>query len=56
MAMWFDQRVVGLYELGIGPAIEAAGYKPLRIDQKPDANKIDDEIIAEIRRSRSCCG
>ena len=52
VAMWFDQSVDGLYELGIGPAIEAAGYKPLRIDQKPDANKIDDEIVAEIRRSR----
>ncbi len=50
--MWFGQSVNGLYERGIGPAVEAAGYKPLRIDQKPDANKIDDEIIAEIRRSR----
>ena len=52
VAMWFDPSVNGLYERGIGPAVEAAGYKPLRIDQKPDANKIDDEIIAEIRRSR----
>ena len=52
VAMWFDRSVDGLYERGIRPAIEAAGYKPLRIDQKPDANKIDDEIIAEIRRSR----
>ena len=52
VAMWFDQSVDGLYEMGIGPAVQAAGYKPLRIDQKPDANKIDDEIVAEIRRSR----
>ena len=52
VAMWFDPSVDGLYERGIKPAIEAAGYNPLRIDQKPDANKIDDEIIAEIRRSR----
>ena len=52
VAMWFDPSIDGLYERGIKPAIEAAGYNPLRIDQKPDANKIDDEIIAEIRRSR----
>ena len=52
VAMWFDPSVDGLYERGIKPAIEDAGYNPLRIDQKPDANKIDDEIIAEIRRSR----
>ena len=28
------------------------GLRPLRIDQKEHINKIDDEIIAEIRRSR----
>ena len=28
------------------------GYEPLRIDRKEHINKIDDEIIAEIRRSR----
>ncbi len=39
-------------EHGIEPAIKDAGYKPLRIDQKEHINKIDDEIIAEIRRSR----
>jgi hypothetical protein len=32
--------------------IEAAGYEPLRIDRKPDADKLDDEILAEIRRSK----
>ena len=52
VSMWFDDSMNVLYEKGIKPAIEAAGYKPLRIDQKPDANKVDDEIIAEIRRSR----
>ena len=39
------------YEEGIKKAVEECGYKPLRIDQKLDVNKIDDEIIAEIRRS-----
>jgi hypothetical protein len=37
---------------GIIPAIEAAGYRPLRIDQKEHANLIDDEIFGEIRTSR----
>lgn len=29
-----------------------AGYEPLRIDQKEHVNKIDDEIVLEIRRSK----
>ena len=52
VAMWFDDSMNDAFERGIKPAIELAGYKPLRIDQKSDVNKIDDEIIAEIRRSR----
>ena len=51
-AMWFDDEMNAAYENGIEPAIRDAGYKPVRIDRKPDVNKIDDEIIAEIRRSR----
>jgi len=52
VAMWFHDKMNDAFETGIKPAIEKAGYKPLRIDLKPDVNKIDDEIIAEIRRSR----
>ena len=52
IAMWFDESMGEIYEAGFRPAIEEAGYSPLRIDEKPDVNKIDDEIIAEIRRSR----
>ena len=52
VAMWFHDKMEGPYEQGIRPAVEAAGYTPMRIDRKPDVNKIDDEIIAEIRRSR----
>ena len=53
VAMWFDASLNDVYEKGFRTAIEAAGYTPLRIDQKPDLiGKIDDEIIAEIRRSR----
>ncbi len=52
VAMWFDDSMIQAYEVGIVPAIKDAGYKPLRIDRKEHVNKIDDEIIAEIRRSR----
>ena len=52
VAMWFDDSMSDAYDNGIKPAIEVAGYKASRIDRKPDVNKIDDEIIAEIRRSR----
>ncbi len=52
VAMWFDPSMDRTYEDGIKKAVEECGYKPLRIDKKPDVNKIDDEIIAEIRRAR----
>ena len=52
VAMWFDESLDDAYEKGIEPAIRKAGYEPLRIDRKDHNNKIDDEIIAEIRRSR----
>ena len=52
VAMWFDNSLMEAYEKGIKPAVVEAGYTPLRIDQKEHINKIDDEIIAEIRRSR----
>ena len=52
VAMWFDDNMDGAFESGIKPAIYSAGYKPMRIDKKQDVNKIDDEIIAEIRRSK----
>ena len=41
-----------VWKAGIEPGIRDAGYKPSRIDRKGHTNKIDDEIIAEIRRSR----
>ena len=52
VAMWFDDSMDEAFDNGVRLAIADAGYSPLRIDQKPDINKIDDEIIAEIRRSR----
>ena len=52
VAMWFDDAMENAWRNGIKTGIEEAGYKALRIDRKEHANKIDDEIIAEIRRSR----
>ena len=52
VAMWFDPSMDPLWENGIEPAIRDAGYEAVRIDKKNFNNKIDDEIIAQIRRSR----
>lgn len=52
VAMWFDDGLKKIYDEAIGPAIIEAGYKPHRVDQREHNNKIDDEIIAEIRKSR----
>ena len=52
VAMWFSEEMTACFEKGIRPAVEAAGFRAMRIDQKEHINKIDDEIIAEIRRSR----
>ena len=58
VAMWFGGKnkknmedMDNMYNDGIKKAIENTGYKPMRIDKKDHINKIDDEIIAEIRRS-----
>ncbi len=51
VAMWFNSTMDDAYNIGIRPAIEEAGYVAMRIDTKEHANKIDDEIIAEIKRS-----
>ena len=52
VAMWFGDEMDKAYENGIRPAIEATGYSPVRIDRQEFNGKIDDEIVAKIRRSR----
>ena len=51
-AMWFDNELTPVWTNAIEPAINAAGYDPKRIDRVEHNNRIDDEIIAMIRRSR----
>ena len=52
VAMWFDDSLNKAWKEGIRPAITDTGYKAVRIDEKEYLTKIDDEIIAEIRRAR----
>lgn len=52
VAMWFDPSLNDSYESAIEPAIREAGYEPRIIRKVEHNNKIDDEIIAEIRRSK----
>lgn len=51
-AMWFDHSVTPLWTDGIDPAIRKAGYESIRIDKHQHNNRIDDEIISMIRRSK----
>ena len=51
-ATWFDLTMDDAWERGIKPGIEDSGYEAIRIDKTEFNDRIDDEIIAEIRRSR----
>jgi hypothetical protein len=51
IAMWFANEMNDAWK-AIDYGIRQAGYDAVRIDQKQHNNKIDDEIIAGIRRSK----
>ncbi|MDI3341603.1 MAG: hypothetical protein QJR03_13855, partial [Sphaerobacter sp.] len=51
VAMWFSDQMRQAWEEGIKPALESTGYVPLRVDQIEHNDKIDDKIVAELRRS-----
>ncbi|MEM9912265.1 MAG: hypothetical protein AAF922_15925 [Pseudomonadota bacterium] len=54
VAMWFGRDEQSkLYYEAIEPGIELAGYKSVRIDNTEHNAKIDDQIIAEIRKSKA---
>ena len=52
VAMWFSKGMRVYFDKGVYPAIREAGFDPHRIDFKEHNNKICDEIVADIRRSR----
>ena len=54
VAMWFNPDTDNVYQQGISPGIEDAGFTPRRIDRIHDSQDrtIDDAVLAEIRRCR----
>ena len=52
VAMWFDDSMDEVWEHAIKPGIEEGGYEPVRIDRQEHLDKIDDAIIATLRRAR----
>ena len=52
VAMWFHDSMDDAYYKGMEPAIRAAGYEPVRIDNVEQTGQIEDAIIAEVRKSR----
>ncbi|MEK6279171.1 MAG: hypothetical protein AABN95_02350 [Acidobacteriota bacterium] len=51
IAMSFAPELVSAFMDGIKPAVEHTGYIPLRVDQVQHNQKIDDQIVADIRKS-----
>jgi nucleoside 2-deoxyribosyltransferase len=51
-AMSFAPKQLSVWKQVIEPGVLEAGYRPVRIDQVPHNQRIDDEIIAQIRRCR----
>ena len=52
VAMWIHQSTQAAYDEAIEPGLRDAGYLPVRIDGTESTGRIDDAIIAEIRRAR----
>ncbi|MCY4462055.1 MAG: hypothetical protein OXC26_16955 [Albidovulum sp.] len=51
VAMSFHESLDGAYRNGLQVGIMNAGYDPVRVDRIEHTNRIDDEIIAQIRVS-----
>ncbi len=51
VAMSFDTSLTPVWEHGIKPAIEDAGYRPYRVDKDHHVDRIDAKIINEITNS-----
>lgn len=52
IAMWFDAAMEDARRNGLEAGVRRAGYKPHRVDAAQHIDKIDDRIIADIRRSK----
>lgn len=51
VAMWFHEGMRSAYGEAIAPALMGTGYDPYRVDFAHHDRRIDDEIMAQIRRS-----
>ena len=52
VAMWLTAQMQPLYDQGLKPAIQQAGYDPYREGDTPHDHRIDARIMNEIQRSR----
>ena len=52
VAMSFSEAMNDVYDQAIAPAVAQAGYEPLRLDKLEHSNRIDDEIVGQIKRAR----
>jgi len=52
VAMWFDDSLNEAFSNGFELGILQAGYNAVRVDQVEHINRIDDEIIAQIKASK----
>lgn len=52
IAMWFDGSMDRVRDEALRPGIEDAGYDAVLVNAHEHVNRIDDEIVALIRRSR----
>jgi hypothetical protein len=52
VAMWFDESLREVFEKSIEPLSAETGFRMLRMDRKQFNDKICDQILKEIRRSR----
>jgi hypothetical protein len=53
VAMWFADEMTPFYKEVLAPVIEDSGYRHLRIDTKEHVNRVDDEIMVEIKKASS---
>ena len=50
--MSFAASQLHVWQSVMEPGISEAGYRPIRVDRYEHTNRIDDEIMAQIRRCR----
>lgn len=51
IAMWFTDEMRDVYKNAFAPALNETGYDPIKVEDVPHNEKIDDRIFAEIRKS-----